>query len=93
MILCVVLLPKVETILERLEKEAMTFKTKKVFKTLDVFYKTAKFGLGRDLPNVLIIEDKEVEKAEIIMQRLQSLEMSKAGDLIKSLVVSSGRNG
>ena len=26
------------------------------------------------------------------MQRLQSLEMSKAGDLIKSLVVSSGRN-
>ena len=92
--LYVVLLPKIETILERLEKRGDDFQDKEsIQKLYDVFYKTAKFGLGRDLPNVLIIEDKEVEeKAEIVMQRLQSLEMSKAGDLIKSLVVSSGRN-
>ena len=39
------------------------------------------------------VEDQEVEeKAQLVKQRLQELEISKAGDLIKSLVVSSGRN-
>lgn len=92
--LYVVLLPKLETILERLNKRGDDFQDKESIQELyKVFNQTARFGLGRDLPNVLIIEDQELEeKAQMIKDRLQELEMSKAGDLIRSLVVSSGRN-
>ena len=92
--LYVILLPKLDTILERLSKRGDDFQNKESIQELyKIFNQTARFGFGRDLPNVLIIEDQELEeKVEIIKQRLNDLEMSKAGDLIKSLVVSSGRN-
>lgn len=92
--LYVVLLPKVETILERLSKRGDDFQNEETVQQLyKIFNDTSRFGFGRDLPNVLIIEDQELEeKAQLVKQRLQELEISKAGDLIKSLVVSSGRN-
>ena len=92
--LYVVLLPKIDTILERLIKRGDEFQNEETVQQLyKIFNDTARFGFGRDLPNVLIIEDQEVEeKAQLVKQRLQELEMSKGGDLIKSLVVSSGRN-
>ena len=92
--LYVVLLPKVETILERLSKRGDDFQNEETIQKLyKIFNDTVRFGFGRDLPNVLIIEDQELEeKAQLVKQRLQDLEMSKAGDLIKSLVISSGRN-
>ena len=92
--LYVVLLPKIETILERLSKRGDEFQNEETVQRLyKIFNDTVRFGFGRDLPNVLIIEDQEVEeKAQLVKQRLQELEISKASDLIKSLVVSSGRN-
>lgn len=92
--LYVVLLPKIETILERLSKRGDDFQNEETVQQLyKIFNNTARFGLGRDLPNVLIIEDQELEeKGKLIKQRLNDLELAKGGDLIKSLVVSSGRN-
>ncbi len=92
--LYVVLLPKIETILERLNKRGDEFQNEETVQQLyKIFNDTVRFGFGRDLPNILIIEDQEVEeKAQLVKQRLNDLELAKAGDLIKSLVVSSGRN-
>jgi len=92
--LYVILLPRLETILERLAKRGDDFQDKESIQELyKIFNQTARFGFGRDLPNILIIEDQELEeKAHLVKQRLQELEILKAGDLIKSLVISSGRN-
>ena len=58
-----------------------------------IFNHTVRFGFGRDLPNILILEDQELEeKISLINNRLQELELTKASELIRSIVVSSGRN-
>lgn len=92
--LYVVLLPKIETILERLNKRGDEFQNEETVQQLyKIFNDTVRFGFGRDLPNILIIEDQELEeKATMVKQRLNDLELARGGDLIKALVVSSGRN-
>ena len=92
--LYVVLIPKLETVLQRLNKRGDDFQDKESIQELyKIFNHTVRFGFGRDLPNILILEDQEIEeKISLINNRLQELELTKASELIRSIVVSSGRN-
>ena len=92
--LYIVLLPTEETIIKRLRKRGDEFQDEdSILKVRSLFYNLAKIGFG-SYPNVLILENVEdlTEKVDICLDFIESLNEYPSGDLIKSIVINSGRN-
>ena len=92
--LYIILLPTEETVVRRLKKRGDEFQDENsILKVRNYFQNIAKIGFGH-FPNVLVLEDKEdlEEKVEICLDFIEELNESPSGDLIKSIVVNSGRN-
>ena len=92
--LYIVLLPTEETILKRLQKRGDEFQDESsILKVRNLFYNLVKLGFG-SFPNVLILEDIEdlTKKVDMCVGFIESLNECPSGDLIKSIVVNSGRN-
>jgi len=92
--LYIVLLPTEDTIIKRLKKRGDEFQDESsILKVRSLFYNLAKLGFG-SFPNVLILEDIEdlTQKVDMCLDFIESLNEYPSGDLIKSIVVNSGRN-
>ena len=92
--LYIVLLPTEETIIKRLRKRGDEFQDEdSILNVRSLFYNLAKIGFG-SYPNVLILENVEdlTEKVDICLDFIESLNEYPSGDLIKSIVINSGRN-
>ena len=92
--LYIVLLPTEDTLLERLKKRGDEFQDESsLLKIRSHFLNLAKVGFG-SFPNVLVlsnIEDIE-EKVDLSLNFIESLNDMPSGELIKSVVINSGRN-
>ena len=92
--LYVILLPTEETVLRRLKKRGDEFQDENsILKVRSYFNNIAKMGFGH-FPNVLVLEDKEdlEEKVDICLDFIEQLNETPSGELIKSIVINSGRN-
>ena len=92
--LYIVLLPTEETIIKRLNKRGDEFQDEtSIIKVRNLFYNLTKIGFG-SFPNVLVLEDKEdlIQKVDMCLDFIESLNEYPTGDLIKSIVINSGRN-
>lgn len=92
--LYIVLLPSNSTILERLRKRGDEFQDEEsIIHVRRLFYNLSKCGFG-NFPNVLVIEETEDlgQKVEMCLDFIESLNETPSGDLIKSIVINSGRN-
>lgn len=92
--LYVILLPSEETVLRRLKKRGDEFQDENsILKVRSYFNNIAKIGFGH-FPNVLVLEDKEdlEEKVDICLDFIEEMNEVPSGDLIKSIVINSGRN-
>ena len=92
--LYIVLLPTEETIIKRLQKRGDEFQDESsILKVRSLFYNVAKLGFSA-YPNVLILEDIEdlTQKVDMCLDFIESLNEYPSGDLIKSIVINSGRN-
>lgn len=91
--LYVVLLPKAETILERLKTRGDDFQDESsILEVRNQFYTISKFGLGQ-LPNVLVLEEEDLNiNATKVLDCITSLNQMPGSELIKSLVFNSGQN-
>lgn len=91
--LYVVLLPKEEILLERLKLRGDEYQDEKsILEVRNQFYNITKFGLSH-LPNVLLLEDESLKtNTTKVLNCLLALNEMPTCDLIKSLVINSGRN-
>jgi len=91
--LYVVLLPSEKTILKRLEERGDDFQDKEsIVKVRNHFSNVAKMGF-RSYPNVLILEEDDLTKnIDTALDFINALNDMPSGELIKSLVINSGRN-
>lgn len=92
--LYIILLPTEETILKRLQKRGDDFQDEEsIIKVRNHFFNLAKVGFG-SFPNVLVLEDVESleEKVDISLNFIEALNEMPGNELIKSIVVNSGRN-
>lgn len=92
--LYIVLLPTEDVLLERLQKRGDEFQDESsILKVRSHFLNLVKIGFG-SFPNVLVlsnIEDIE-EKVDLILNFIEGLNEMPSGELIKSIVINSGRN-
>ena len=92
--LYVILLPTEDTILKRLQKRGDNFQDEEsIIKVRNHFFNLAKVGFG-SFPNVLVLEDIEnlEEKVDISLNFIEALNEMPGNELIKSVVINSGRN-
>ena len=92
--LYIVLLPSNTTILERLCKRGDEFQDEEsIIKVRNLFYNLVKCGFG-SFPNVLVLENVEdlIQKVDMSLSFIEALNDMPGQDLIKSLVINSGRN-
>jgi len=91
--LYVLLLPSENTILNRLEKRGDEFQDKdSILKVRSYFRNIAKMGFG-SYPNVLVLEEDGLKNNVIeALQFIDALNEMPGQELIKSLVLNSGRN-
>ena len=92
--LYIVLLPSNSTILERLRKRGDEFQDEEsIIDVKRLFYNLVKYGFG-NFPNVLVLEDIEdlTQKVDMCLSFIESLNEMPSGELIKSIVINSGRN-
>ena len=92
--LYIVLLPSEKTIIKRLQKRGDEFQDESsILKVRSLFYNVAKVGFSA-YPNVLVLEDIEdlTQKVDMCLDFIESLNEYPSGDLIKSIVINSGRN-
>ena len=91
--LYVVMIPSEEVLIKRINKRGDDHQDAESIKLLrKYFYNVAKFSLYT-LPNVILLEDEGVDSnAEAILSRLNSLNEMKGCELIKQLVMNSGKN-
>lgn len=91
--LYVVLLPKEETILSRLKDRGDEFQDEEsILKVRNLFFNLVKCGFGH-FPNVLMLEEDDLEKnVDLCLDFFDALNDMPGQDLIKSLVINSGRN-
>jgi len=92
--LYIILLPSEETVVRRLKKRGDEFQDENsILNVRSYFQNIAKMGFGH-FPNVLVLEDKEdlEEKVDICLDFIEEMNEVPSGDLIKSIVVNSGRN-
>lgn len=91
--LYVVLLPKEETIISRLKDRGDEFQDEEsILKVRSLFFNLVKCGFGH-FPNVLTLEEDDLEKnIDLCLDFFDCLNDMPGQDLIKSLVINSGRN-
>jgi thymidylate kinase len=91
--LYILLLPSESTILDRLEKRGDEFQDKdSILKVRSYFRNIAKMGFG-SYPNVLVLEEDDLDRnINKLLQFINSLNEMPGQELIKSLVLNSGRN-
>tara|TARA_B100000212_G_scaffold325021_1_gene286342 strand:+ start:341 stop:1234 length:894 start_codon:yes stop_codon:yes gene_type:complete len=92
--LYIVLLPSNSTVLERLRKRGDEFQDEEsIVSVRSLFYNLVKCGFG-NFPNVLVLEDIEdlTQKVDMCLSFIESLNEMPSGELIKSIVINSGRN-
>lgn len=92
--LYIVLLPSNSTILERLKKRGDEFQDEEsIIDVKRLFYNLVKCGFG-NFPNVLVLENIEdlTQKVDMCLSFIESLNEMPSGELIKSIVINSGRN-
>tara|TARA_B100000212_G_scaffold181225_1_gene136431 strand:+ start:3644 stop:4423 length:780 start_codon:yes stop_codon:yes gene_type:complete len=92
--LYIVLLPTEDIVLERLEKRGDEFQDKEsIVKVRNLFYNLVKCGFS-NFPNVLVLENIEDlnQKVDMCLDFIENLNEYPSGDLIKSIVINSGRN-
>ena len=92
--LYIVLLPTEETVIRRLNKRGDEFQDENsILEVRNLFYNLVKNDFGT-YPNVLVLEDIEdlTQKVSMCLDFIESLNQSASCDLIKSIVVNSGRN-
>ncbi len=92
--LYIVLLPSNSTILERLKKRGDEFQDEEsIISVKRLFYNLVKCGFG-NFPNVLVLENIEdlTQKVDMCLSFIDSLNEMPSGELIKSIVINSGRN-
>ena len=91
--LYIVLLPSENTILKRLSERGDELQDEEsILEVRDYFRNIAKMGFG-GFPNVLILEEDDLCKnVGLALDFINSLNETPSGELIKSLVISSGRN-
>ena len=91
--LYIVLLPSEKTILKRLSERGDELQDEEsILEVRDYFRNIAKMGFG-GFPNVLVLEEDDLCKnVDLSLDFINSLNETPTGELIKSLVISSGRN-
>ncbi len=92
--LYIVLLPSNSTVLERLRKRGDEFQDEEsIIDVKRLFYNLVKCGFS-NFPNVLVLEDIEdlTQKVDMCLSFIESLNEMPSGELIKSIVINSGRN-
>ena len=92
--LYIVLLPSNFTILERLRKRGDEFQDEEsIISVKRLFYNLVKCGFG-NFPNVLVLENIEdlTQKVDMSLSFIEALNEMPSGELIKSIVINSGRN-
>ena len=92
--LYIILLPTEETILKRLQKRGDDFQDEEsIIKVRNHFFNLTKVGFG-SFPNVLVLEDIEnlEEKVDVSLSFIEALNEMPGNELIKSVVINSGRN-
>ena len=92
--LYIILLPSEDILLERLQKRGDEFQDESsILKVRSHFLNLAKIGFGA-YPNVLVLSNIEdiYEKVDLSLNFIESLNDMPSGELIKSIVVNSGRN-
>ena len=92
--LYIVLLPSNSTVLERLRKRGDEFQDEEsIINVKCLFYNLVKCGFG-NFPNVLVLEDIEdlTQKVDMCLSFIEASNEIPSGELIKSIVVNSGRN-
>ena len=91
--LYILLLPSEVTILNRLEKRGDEFQDKdSILKVRSYFKNVAKMGFG-SYPNVLVLEEDDLEtNIKKSLEFINALNEMPGQELIKSLVLNSGRN-
>lgn len=91
--LYIVLLPSEETILKRLSERGDELQDEEsILEVRDYFRNIAKMGFG-GFPNVLVLEEDDLYKnVDLALDFINSLNEMPTGELIKSLVINSGRN-
>jgi hypothetical protein len=92
--LYIILLPTEDVLLERLQKRGDEFQDESsILKVRSHFLNLAKVGFG-SYPNVLALSNIEdiCEKVDLSLNFIESLNDMPSGELIKSIVINSGRN-
>ena len=91
--LYVILLPSEETLLSRLKERGDEFQDEEsILKIRSLFFSLAKCGFGH-YPNVLVLEEDNLDKnIKLCLEFFDSLNSMPGQELIKSLVINSGRN-
>lgn len=91
--LYVVLLPSVNTIIDRLRVRGDEFQNEEsILKVRNLFFNLIKCGFGH-FPNVLVLEEDNLENnVNLCLDFFNALNEMPGQDLIKSLVINSGRN-
>ncbi len=92
--LYIILLPTENVLLERLKKRGDEFQDESsILKVRSHFLNLAKIGFGA-FPNVLTLSDIEniEEKVDLSLTFIESLNDMPSGELIKSIIINSGRN-
>ena len=91
--LYVVMIPSEEVLIKRISKRGDDHQDTESIKLLrKYFYNVTKFSLYT-LPNVILLEDEGVdENAELVLRKINALNEMKGCELIKQLVINSGKN-
>ena len=91
--LYVVILPKEETLVKRLNKRGDEFQDTESIKLLrKYFYNITKFSLHM-LPNVLLLEGEDLdENSQLILKTVDALNSACSAEIIKDFVIHSGTN-
>ncbi len=91
--LYIVLLPSEDTLVSRLKSRGDNFQNEtSIIKLRNLFCNLIKCGFG-SYPNVLVLEDDNLEKnVDISLDFIEVLNEMSSGDLIKQVVVNSGKN-
>ena len=92
--LYIVLLPSNSTVLERLRKRGDEFQDEEsIINVKRLFYNLVKCGFG-NFPNVLVLENIEdlTQQVDMCLSFIEALNEMPSDELIKSIVINSGRN-
>jgi hypothetical protein len=91
--LYIVLLPSEDTLVSRLKSRGDNFQDEtSIIRLRNLFCNLIKCGFG-SYPNVLVLEDDSLEKnVDISLDFIEVLNEMSSGDLIKQVVVNSGKN-